>query len=154
METKITLKLIKSFEPCYSPVKIGFTKDMELTPIEFIKQFKDKVKNKEDILWLLCRKEFMSDKDMRLFAVWCAREALKLVDSPDKRSINACNVAEKYANDKASAEELDTARAAARAAGDVAWAAARAAGDVAWAWAAAGDAARVTQIEKLKEYFT
>ena len=64
----------------------------------------------------------------RLFAVWCAREALKLIDNPDPRSVAACDVAERYANSKATAAELsaawDAAMAAAR---DAARAAARAA---------------------------
>jgi hypothetical protein len=37
---------------------------------------------------------------MRFFAVWCARESLKLVKSPDIRSIEACNTAERFANAK------------------------------------------------------
>jgi hypothetical protein len=79
-----------------------------------------------------------NDKMMRLFAVWCAREALKLIDNPDPRSVNACDVAERYANGDATIEELAAARAAARAAAwDAAW-------DAAWyaAWYAAWDAAR------------
>jgi hypothetical protein len=71
----------------------------------------------------------MTDKDMRLFAVWCAREALKLVDNPDERSINACDVAEKYANGEATDDELDAA------------------------WSAARDDARDAQIDKLLNYF-
>jgi len=55
-------------------------------------------------------------KTQRLFAVWCAREALKLVDNPDPRSVAACDVAERYANGKATDEELDAALAAALAA--------------------------------------
>ena len=73
-----------------------------------------------------------NDKNARLFAVWCAREALALFDSPDPLSIAAVDVAERYANGEATIEELAAARAAAWAA---AWAAARAA-----AWAAAWDA--------------
>ena len=116
MENKITLELINSFDPCYNPKNIGFTGELSLTPLELIDQFRDKVESKADILWLLCRKEFMSDRDMRLFAVWCAREALKLIEQPDERSLNACDIAEKYANGEATQKELDTARAAAAAA--------------------------------------
>jgi len=60
----------------------------------------------DDILWLLLRNEFLSDKDLRLFGVWCARETLKLVENSDEISINACNVAERYANGEATMEEL------------------------------------------------
>ncbi|HUV93083.1 MAG TPA: hypothetical protein VMV80_08350, partial [Anaerolineales bacterium] len=77
----------------------------------------------------------------RLFAVWCAREALKLVDEPDPRSVEACNVAERYANGEATKEELVAARyAAGYAAWDAARTAARAAARDA-AWFAARDAA-------------
>jgi len=164
--TKISNKIIRRFSPCYDPADLG-SKESEYLPIaEAIEKYRDKCKSKADIIWLLCRKEFMSDKDMRLFAVWCAREALKLVENPDLRSINACDVAEMFANGNATRKELAAARDAAWAA---AWAAARAAArgaaldaalDAAWdaamdaamaaamaaardaAWAAAGAAAR------------
>ncbi len=54
-----------------------------------------------------------NEKTQRLFAVWCAREALKLVDNLDPRSIAACNVAERYANGEATDKELESAKAAA-----------------------------------------
>ena len=100
-----------------------------------------------------------NDKTLRLFAVWCAREALKLIDSPDQRSINAIDVAEKYANGEATQEELDAASyaawdaasyAASAAASYAAW---YAASYAAWyaAWYAASDAARTIQNNKLLE---
>ena len=86
-----------------------------------------------------------NERTARLFAVWCAREALKLIDNPDPRSSAACDVAERHAGGQATIDELaaawDAAWAAAR---DAAGAAARdAAGAAAWdaAWAAAGAAA-------------
>ena len=82
-------------------------------------------------------------KTQRLFAVWCARESLKLVDNLDPRSVAACDVAERYANGTATDEELAAASAAARyAASAAAWAA---------AWYAARDAARDAQSAKLLE---
>ena len=152
MKTKITYTDVVSFGPCYMPEEIGITdKNASITIPEFIKTFRDRVENKEDIIWVVCRKEYMSDRDMRLFAVWCAREALKLVE-PDPRSIEACNVAERFANGEATIEELAAARDAAR---DAAWDAANAAEYAAWyaawdaawyardaAWYAARDAAR------------
>ncbi|PRF89605.1 hypothetical protein [Burkholderia multivorans] len=105
----------------------------------------------DDALWSL-RCVSGADRDIRLFAVWCARQVEHLME--DQRSKDALNVAERFANGDASDEELaaardaawdaawDAARAAARAA---AWDAARAAARAA-AWAAAGaasgDAAR------------
>ena len=54
-----------------------------------------------------------NDRTARLFAVWCARETLKLIDEPDPRSVEACDVVERYANGKATKDELDAARDAA-----------------------------------------
>ena len=79
---------------------------------------------------LLRKVETWNDKTARLFAVWCAREALKLIDNPDPRSVNACDVAERYANGEATKEELAAAwDAAMYAAWDAAW---DAAGAAAW----------------------
>ncbi|MDP2890257.1 MAG: hypothetical protein Q8P34_14985, partial [Bacteroidota bacterium] len=51
-----------------------------------------------DIFWIICRNEFMSDKDLRLFAVGCAREVFKLVDFVLPASIYAVDLAERVAN--------------------------------------------------------
>ena len=143
--TKVSNRIIRRFDPCYDPAELGI-KESEYLPIaEAVEKYRDAVKNKEDIIWLLCREQFMSDKDMRLFAVWCAREALKLVDNPDRRSVNACDVAERFANGEATRDERDAAWSAACAA---AWSAASAAAkSVAWdaaraaAWCADRDVA-------------
>ena len=85
----------------------------------------------DDALWCF-RAIDGRDKEIRLYAVWCARQVQHLMRDPRSRA--ALDVAERYANGEATAEELDAARAVARgAAWDAAWAA---------AWAAAGDAAR------------
>lgn len=155
--TKISNRIIRRFDPCYDPSELG-SKESEYLPIvEAVEKYRDKCKNKEDFVWLLCRKEFMTEKDMRLFAVWCAREALKLLENPDQRSLNACDVAERFANGEATSDELAAARAAARAAAwsaasDEAWDEAREAARSA-ARAAARDAARDAQIDKLLTYF-
>jgi len=86
---------------------------------------------------LVKRVEKWNDRTLRLFAVWCARNALAIVKNPDPRSVNAVDVAEKFVNGKATKNELAAAEAAADAA---AWAAARAAAEAA-ALAAAGAAA-------------
>ena len=96
----------------------------------------------EDRLWTVAYYGGLSDRLIRLFAVWCARRALERERAagrePDPRSWSAVEVAERFANGNATAEELDAARAAAWAA---AWAAARDAARAA-AWAAAWAAAR------------
>ena len=67
---------------------------------------------------LLRRVETWTERTARLFAVWCAREALKLDVNPDPRSVKACNVAERFANGEATQKELDAARSAARSAAE------------------------------------
>ena len=51
------------------------------------------------------------DKEIRLYAVWCARQVHHLMT--DKRSIDALDVAERFANGEATQEELTAARVAA-----------------------------------------
>lgn len=167
---KITIELIRSFSPCYDPVSglyrhgesvnQGYLpEDYEATLLEFLRHPEIPAQDK---LWLVLRRDFISDKTLRLFAVWCAREAMKamkLVDNPDAASIDAINVVERYANGKATDEELEhaineagealaarvavtAARAAEKVARRAAWAAADAARDAARAARAARDAAR------------
>ena len=137
MKTLITYKDIIKLDACYDPKEIGMPENYKASIPGFIDDYKNEVKSKEDIIWLLARNEYMTDKDMRLFAVWCARRVLKLVENPDERSINACDVAENFANGNATIDELDAAWVAA-------WAAVR---------ASARDAVRDAQIEQLKTYF-
>ena len=107
----------------------------------------------QDVLWCL-RAVDGHDREIRLFAVWCARQVQHLMTDP--RSIAALDVVERYANGQASDEELaaaadaaaDAAGAAADAA-DAAGAAADAAGAAAWASARA--AAQEAQSVKLRE---
>ena len=66
-----------------------------------------------DALWALrCIKD--ADRDIRLFSVWCARQVQHLMR--DSRSTNALDVVERFANGKATKEELEAASAAACAA--------------------------------------
>ena len=99
----------------------------------------------DDVLWAL-RCVSGSEKDVRLFAVACARKVQHLMD--DRRSIAAMDVAERFAYGTATVDDLNAARAAAR---DAAWdAAGNAAGNAARAaaaWAAAWDAARADQTQ-------
>ena len=104
----INNELIRSFTPCYDPSEKGIPDDEVLSVLEWVEKYRGVVPH-EDIIWLLCHEEFLSDKDLRLFAVWCAREALKLVENPDIRSTEACNVAERFANGEATDEELEDA---------------------------------------------
>ena len=70
-----------------------------------------------DALWVLrCIKD--AARDIRLFSVWCARQVQHLMR--DSRSTNALDVAERFANGKATKEELEAASLDARDARDAA----------------------------------
>lgn len=102
----------------------------------------------DDALWALRAVEGY-DREKRLYAVWCARQVKHLLI--DQRSLNALEVAERFARGRATREELAAAWAAAAAARDAACDAAAAAGGAAWAAAAAaGDAARAAQVAELR----
>ena len=95
------------------------------------------------LIWIATRPGVLTDRELRLFAVFCARQVEHLLT--DQRSRDAISMAEKFAKGEATTGELAAAwalgAAAARAAAGVA------ARDAAWAaadasWAAAGVAAR------------
>ena len=86
----------------------------------------------EWLIWVATRNGVLTERELRLFAVWCARQVQHLMADP--RSVDAIDVAERHANGNATDAELAAARAAAGAA-------ARAAAGAA-AGAAAMDAAR------------
>ena len=111
----------------------------------------------DDAIWCLRAVEG-HDKEIRLFAVWCARQVQHLMK--DQRSLAALDVAERFANGQATDKELTVARDAAW---DAAGAAARdasaaaAARAAAWAagrgvaWAAVWGAAWDSQERRLRE---
>ena len=90
----------------------------------------------DDALWCLRAVEG-NDKELSLYGVWCARQVQHLMT--DKRSIDALDVAERFANGEATQEELNVARSAAWAAWDAASAAARVSARVAWTSTSAAD---------------
>jgi len=112
----------------------------------------------DDAIWCLQAVEG-KDKEIRLFAVWCARQVQHLMT--DQRSLDALEAAERFANGLASEEELRVARDAARATWStaaVAYAARDAAGEAAMAAMAAmaasdaaGAATKEAQAKKLIE---
>ena len=117
----ITIEDIMALKPCYDPVECGHL------PAGWSGTLHDLLNNTEaapeDIQWVVLR--LVDDKTNRLFAVKCARRALSRIDNPDPRSIAACDVAERYAYDQATVEQLREAYDAAYA---VAYAAAANAG--------------------------
>ena len=149
----LTLSIIRTWTPCYDPIR-WYPETWSGTAQTILKD--DRIPA-GDRLWCVLRVDAGTDeKTQRLFACWCAREALKLIPEKeiDPRSIKAIEVSENFAYGKATKEELAAARDAARdAAWDAAWTATRAAAkdaarDASWdaaraaAWAAARDAAR------------
>ena len=87
----------------------------------------------DDALWCLRAVEG-HEREMRLFAVECARAVQHLMT--DKRSLDALDVSERFANGLATQNELDAARAAAGAAAGAATKAATKAATRAATWAA------------------
>ena len=134
----ITVADIRGWEPCYDPTKY-VAKDWQGTALDVLRVNECPA---EDRLWVVLREDCIDARTLRLFAVWCARRALAQLDNPDPHSVNACDVAERYANGEATLKELAAARAAAWAAASAA--ASAAARDAAWAaaWAAASAVAR------------
>ena len=132
-----TLNRIREHQPCAE----GWTKllkhlgktqaDDEPLPFSIILESN----GLDDALWC-CRAEPQYAQEWRLYAVWCARQVQHLTTDP--RSLAALDVAERYANGQATADDLAAAGAAAW---DAAWDAAWAAAEVA-AWDAARAAAR------------
>jgi len=85
----------------------------------------------EWLIWIATRPGVLTDKELRLFAVWSARQVQHLMTDP--RSVAALDVAERHANGEATDEELE---AAAWSAASSAWSAAESA-SAAWSSASA-----------------
>ena len=95
-----------------------------------LQQAWDEATNPNWMLWLVYNHpNEATDKELRLIAVKCARQVQHLMK--DKRSTDALDVAERFANGEATQEELTAAR------------------DAAWD---ARDAAELKQCEIIQEY--
>ncbi len=118
-----TLNQIREHSPCHE----GWTKllrslnktQADDEPVSIVQVLESN--GLDDALWCL-RAVKGCDKEIRLYAVWCARQVEHLMT--DERSKQALVVAERHANGRATDKELAAAM-------DAAWAA---------AWAAAMDA--------------
>lgn len=107
---KTTLNKIRAYSPCIE----GWEKllkhldktnadDAELSIATIIDS-----NGLSDALWCL-RATDGHDKEIRLFAVWCARQVQHWMQ--DQRSIDALDVAERFANSEATLDELAIAYA-------------------------------------------
>lgn len=131
---KTTLNQIRKHSPCEAGWKkllahLGKTKaDHEPLSIKTVLESN----GLDDALWCL-RAVDGHDREIRLFAVWCARQVQHLMT--DQRSLDALDVAERFANGQATEEELKSAEAAA-------WDASRDVARAAWDAVRAARAAR------------
>lgn len=98
---------VQSWSPCYNSNR-HIAEDWRA--IDVLKM--DKVPF-ADRLWCVLRSEVVSERVMRLYAVWAYRDTLQWVTNPDPRSIEAANVAERFAKGEATQEELSAAGSAA-----------------------------------------
>jgi len=71
----------------------------------------DSLKRIDWLVWVATKEGVLTDKELRLFACFCARQNWNLLT--DERSRNAIEVAERFANGKATKEELKAAYVAA-----------------------------------------
>jgi hypothetical protein len=126
--TKYTHVEIDALQPC-RPASTWISEDWSGTLLDIMRLPQVSDINK---VWVFSR--LGSDRDLRLFGVWCARQVLALQESPDPRSLAAVEVAYKYAMGEATIDELSAAESAAWSAAE---SAARSAASAAWSAASA-----------------
>lgn len=158
MLKELTVEDIRGWSTYYDPVEMGMCKeDWKGTILDILDKSSVSV---SDRIW--CALKCLGDRERRLFAVWCSRRALSHTKSPDPRSIKAIDVAERFANGQATAEELsdaahDAYNAVVNAATHAAYAAANDAANAAAssaAYAAADDSKeREVQLRHLRKLF-
>lgn len=101
---RVTYRQILELSPYFKPKKLGMMTDYSATVSEFIKDYRNKVIRARDLYWVVCNDKFLTKKELRLYAVWCARQVQHLMK--DQRSIDALDIAEKYANGEVTVEDL------------------------------------------------
>ena len=137
MKLYTTLNQIRSHSPCSDGWEtllqhLGKT-EQDDEPLSFATILESN--GFDDTLWCL-RTVAGYDREIRLYAVWCARQVEHLDPSGVAKQIN--DISLRYANGEATEDELEIAWEAARAS----WEAQRAAREAAWgAWEAAWEAA-------------
>lgn len=102
---------LRGWGVCKEPGKF-FSEDAKHTVLSIL-ETKDGRIELEDKLWVIMRPDLVSEKLMRLFAVWCARQVQHLMN--DTKGVRALVVAEAFATGGADIKEL-------RAAWDATWA--------------------------------
>lgn len=108
-----TIKDIRGWDPCYDPNKY-LPEGWSGTALDILRMYNVPAR---DRVWCVLHKECLDARTLRLFAVRCARAALAAAGGdPDPRSLAACDAAERFANGRATLEELADAGSAADAA--------------------------------------
>jgi hypothetical protein len=136
---RTTLNQIRFYSPCregWEKLLRGLSKTQPDDEPLWVDEILDH-NGLDDALWCL-RAVQGYDRQMRLYAVWCAQRVRHLMTDPI--SIAALDVVEQSAHGEASAEDVASARAAARVAAQAARAEAEA--EAAWAEEAAAWAAK------------
>ena len=109
MKNYIEYEKISKFITFKDLIDIGMPIDYNDTVLNFIEKYKGKLsKINHVILRLVLSEDYLSEKDLRLFAVWCARQVEHLMN--DKEAIAALNVSEKYGYGLATDQELRNTR--------------------------------------------
>ena len=143
----VTYDGIMDFKSCYNPTDIGMPIDYSDTLVNWMKEYRPKVRNLQDINWVAMR--FLDKKTRDYYTWWCVNEVKHLMK--DKRSVKAIDTLKDYIDGVATIEELKDAADAAYAAAvyaavdAAANAAANAADAAVYAYAAITD----RQIDKL-----
>ena len=96
----LTQKILDSYNPCY-PASRYYGEDYKG---DILQLAQDPRIPFEDRLWVIMRPELVSDKLMRLFAVWCARQVRR--NNQDPRVKRALDVAVAYVFGEATEEQL------------------------------------------------
>lgn len=106
-DRKITADEMMRIDPFYERDRADEIFADGLTPLEIA----DLEICAGDILWILTRDGVLPDRPRRLFACWCARDAVGNVKTDDPRQAGIIDVAERFAKEKATSGDLREARA-------------------------------------------
>lgn len=108
---KFTIANIRSWKPCYGPEK-WLAEDWSGTAIDILKD--DRIPF-SDRLWVVLRTDLISERTIRLFAVWSARQCEKFVPENDRKKFSdILDVIQRFAMGEATENERDAAWDAAR----------------------------------------
>lgn len=107
MQKLISYDEIKAFEPCYDPNKF-IPNDWLGTVIDILKMADVPAK---DRLWVCVRHQFLTDRQLHLYALACARQVEN--NSQDPRVKECNNVMEAFLKGEATKEQLSSASTAA-----------------------------------------